>query len=415
MGGTAERFRAHCCTRNGRSLLRGGAAVVAGTTTRGRQRRAYRPVKPLSRVPTEEQVSEALHASHVGIRGLRSDRHDNCMKLFRLAREWWWAHERGEAVSCRVVIAQKMGYAVTDQDDADRHWSSIWRYARQLELAGVLVMREQENSRGAAIGVRLELLDGWLTYTDAPSASSSAGCCDGISRPRREHYRRHRFAPRRIAGGRGSPPLYFFHGSYRERNRPSPTGTSKQLTTQAHAHEPRGAAGVGAALDAGDAIERACPPGHRAALWRWRTAGTEQEPPAALQAAADSGALDAVPAGLAAWSLRFPGREPRFSTAAAAQLERSAAQLDRLWSPGAGAGWIVAAVLASDDEDRHQVRQREPGGALVTRGRPIASLAYFVNGLRLLAREQKRKRRHGEPRPKHWRPRRPGGYDGWLG
>jgi hypothetical protein len=394
-----------------------GVSLI-GETTRGRQRRAYRPRTPIKRLPSDTEIIAALYGSHEGVRALRWDARDNSLKLAQIARTWAFDQRAAESVSCRIVIAQKMGYAVTSQEDANRHWPAIQKYARRLEAAGVLRMHAFDVS----VGIHFEFLDGWAAYTSSSRcASSSAGCSTGISRApqrvRRAFYRQHRFAPARLRAGRGSPRLDFFYVGLSSTEEAVPYGDVQTSTALAHAHEPPGAAGAGDALSGEellDAIRRTCPPDRRAALGRWLNSPSSPESFAALSAAASEGAVDALVAALVAWAWRFPSREPRLSHKAVAQLDRSAAQLDRLWQPGAAAALLVDWVASAEDVDHARVSGRDSSGARVTGGRPIVSLGFFVIGLRGVAREQAAKRR-GRPIPKAWKPRRPGGgFYGWA-
>lgn len=157
--------------------------MATAVTTRGRQRRAYRPSKPLGRVPTDDQVIQALVGSHRSEKALYKNRRDSCLKAWRIAADWFWSAHSAEAVSSHVVIAQHFfgldeetgEQRIKDQADADVAWPTIWKVYKRLEQAGVMRAEGLRNAHGAFIGVRLELLDGWAAYADDASASSSAG------------------------------------------------------------------------------------------------------------------------------------------------------------------------------------------------------------------------------------------------
>ncbi len=141
-----------------------------------------------------------------------------------------------------------------------------------------------------------------------------------------------------------------------------------------------------------DALQRACPPGARAALERLRRAGLVREVQGS-ELAVLGGRLElpvepgdpAVAVALAGWALRCAGVEPRLSRSAGRQLDSAVGQLDRLWGPGAG----MRALL--DELDRLW-RRVDPDTEIVTAhhgelGERVHSLAYVVRGVRRKARD----------------------------
>jgi hypothetical protein len=142
-----------------------------------------------------------------------------------------------------------------------------------------------------------------------------------------------------------------------------------------------------------DAIERACPPQLRPALRPLRTALRESERPKLVLRDSALAGTSIVVLILAWWEYVTGGRAPRLSLAARAQLERSAAQYDRLNRPGAALLLLVEALENFEDDERHDFET-------------IRSLGYYVHTLKQKARLTRRaQRRAGKPRP--WRSRKP--------
>lgn len=396
------------------------------------RRRPGRPCPP-THAPLRGQPDwvcrAALRAVHDGRQRLRVDFEDNVIKLVRaIGRK---AHRRqvGWGFTTWRQLAQVLYGAdvILTDDDVQRVRKSVRRWARGAERAGLVAFEEALSPDGGSACLRWRQLD---PLTDAADPAAVAEAVDQApvrderirvrySGPDRE---RQRWTRRCARAGRGAarrlidPAAHRRFHYLRRSDPPCRSSLASPGTTssgRAHAHE----AGPCRQTIRLDAIERACPASHRAALRRWRTAASSREPWIALQAAADQGAVEALPAALAAWAIASEGREPRLSRSMSAQLERSAAQLDRIAGRGAAAGWIVhriAVGLAEDDADygRRRIERRAETNVMTGRRFEVAvevnagveSIAFYVLQLRQLARQARRNHR-GAPPPRPWRAR----------
>jgi len=224
------------------------------------------------------------------------------------------------------------------------------------------------------------------------STSKGVAICAGARRRREtaSQRRERRVRPYcRRMGQRGVGPIVdgspFFTQRDSDHLEPFPPSGERAVGGQAPAHEASAVAG------GVDAIWRACPPSHQAALSELReTAAGGGGVPALLSSARS---FPVVAVALAAWELVLPARPPRFSRAAAEQLQRSACQLDRWWGPGAAADWIAHRIA---DVDADQAQGEDP-----------QSVRFYSLQLRQVARKARRVAT-GRPGPRPFRSRRPG-------
>lgn len=267
-------------------------------------------------------------------------------------------------------------------DKARDKKSSVDRWRAILGRVGALDVRSRPGK-----GFRFRLL---TVPEDVATMARTRGCSSvGWSYMRRRlsleqlrafFVRRWR---RRAGRGAGRPPLFFASRDLGSLE-PSPYGEGIPGTdARARGRPPERSA---------DAIWAACPADQRSAVDRLRVLGSEGGVEALRAAGQEWAPWSAL--ALVLWERRYPDREPRFSSASSAQLERSAGQLVRLWGRRdvadklvdwlAAPDWSVGSPEWSGDEPR--------------------TLRYFVLPLKQWARTARRHAR-GAPPPRPWRPR----------
>lgn len=397
----------------------------------GGRRRSRAPLPRLS-VPVQGHPDwlcrAALRACHDGKYRMRVDFEDNVVKLVRAIGRKAYASGNGEGLTSYRQLAEVLygpELLAADPWALERVKTSVKRWMRGAERAGLVAFTEALRPDGRSACLRWRQLDPCSDSVKPEAVAEAVAELAPAPPDVRQHFtrrqrRQHRWTAHCPRAGRGATRRLIDPGrpSLSSTAKTDPPGRSCMASPcptslgRAPAHE-AGGPGRPRGLDA---IERACPPDHRAALRRLRTAGIEGERLESLQAAADNGAVHAVPAALAAWALTTEGREPRLSRRMAAQLDRSAAQLDRLHGDGTAAGWIVHRIIAgmldpidSDDRAYGRRRRRHETDAFgrrfeVVEHVGITSLAFYVLQLRQTARDA---RRHAlrRPRPRAWRSR----------
>lgn len=356
---------------------------------------------------TDAEAIDALVETHAGDRGMRRDELNNCMGLFRALRDWSHATENGQGFTSYFLLGQRLYGAdeVPDRPAAMRKSSSIYRWAKRLERAGLVRVEPAEDmtSTGATIGLRWRMLD--------PRRSSSAGQAPAHGRSfrrRRESARQaleHRHRPRGRRCGRASlgPFVPFFD------RRDLGTGCSSSVEDE------RGDARVcarGAGSHRGtawsDAHQRHLAPHRAAALeraayisafreWRDRLRGRDATPGEAFEALVAAGRAGEDPAVLGAvyFSMRS-GRSAKAGRPVREAIRRHAAQADRCANMGAGQLGAGAELLLGFIDDCFE--RVEDGLVALPRGATspehIRSLSWFVVALRREARRWARHQRH---------------------
>ncbi len=183
---------------------------------------------------------------------------------------------------------------------------------------------------------------------------------------------------------------------------------------------------VNAALRRMDALQRACPPTARAALIALRRVNCSTEGEFAALVADAGPAVPAVAVALAGWGFWLPEvavlpeMGPKLSARAVGQLERSSAQLDRLFArQGVGVEVVVDELLSwrrAELFDRH--RDLSVPRILDASGRDVVSLNALVRHVKATARAAVTRWRQVTPRPegsKRNRPWSPPAVDGREG
>lgn len=343
---------------------------------------------------------------------MRVDFEDNVIKLVRAVGRKAHATGQGDGLTTYRQLAEVLYGAdvIRDQDDTRRVRTSIRRWMRAAERAGLVAFEEALSPDGGSACLRWRQLDPLRAAVDPVAVAEAIAELEPHADTVRENYgrrdrQRQRWAARCPRAGRGAARRLVDPGPRRFHVTPKtdppcrsfpPTGkTNIPRDKRERENEPPDQ------RSRMDAIERACPPSHRPALQRWRKLPSKEDAWPALQAAADSGGLDAVPAALAAWAIASEGREPRLSRSMAAQLERSAGQFDRINGRGAAAGWIVHRIRSGWWSDCQNFGRRVTRHESVTTryGRRmleeevnlgVESIAFYVLQLRQLARLARR-------------------------
>jgi hypothetical protein len=392
-------------------------AAVAGRRETFRQRRrfAYRVARPWRNVPHAEAI-EALERSHRGRQRVRRDLVANVLNLLYTLQRWANDNHSGEGSTSYLALAQALYDEDATWQDAYRDAKSIYRWARRGELAGLLRISEhRDESTGAILGLRWQLLDPEL-HCQAASRSSSAGGASGIWRRRGEcRKERHarRVAPwRRRAGRAGTArwvrcrsaaPRIFFGRQDLPSKRLSCSSSSPTLRDGRVGAHVRGAAGAVNGNGNGSSEDRrAIPPPFRVAVSRLRRAAKAAAPSGVVQSAsalhggrearlewlADRAEQGADPRAVVFAAFEeWHGRRAWLNRLRWTQLANALRLADRVADfgagrRGAGAAFVIDCMLFPYTERRIWADPGRPGKRFDEPG----SLCLYVDELRHAAR-----------------------------